>query len=111
MTAKSQRIVPQQVEFCHLEGYTVFRQPVFAPERFERLHAIFEENLARYGDHDLDTIHFRDSRLLKFLLSDEVLDLVEPLVGPDIGLWSSHFISKPAPRRHFGIRAESVQPP
>ena len=25
---------------------------------------------------------------------DEVLDVVEPLIGPNIGLWSSHFISK-----------------
>ena len=29
-----------------------------------------------------------------YLLGDEVLDLVEPLVGPDIVLWSSHFIVK-----------------
>ena len=35
-------------------------------------------------------------RLLEFLLSPEVLDLVEPVIGPDIGLWSSHFISKAA---------------
>ena len=43
---------------------------------------------------ELDTPHYRDARLLDFLLSDEVLDTVEPLVGPDIALWSSHFISK-----------------
>jgi ectoine hydroxylase-related dioxygenase (phytanoyl-CoA dioxygenase family) len=28
------------------------------------------------------------------LLSDEALDLVEPITGPDIILWSSHFICK-----------------
>jgi ectoine hydroxylase-related dioxygenase (phytanoyl-CoA dioxygenase family) len=60
------------------------------------LKAIFEENLARYGEDDLDRIHARDERLLEFLLADEILDLIEPLVGPHIGLWSSHFISKPA---------------
>lgn len=27
-------------------------------------------------------------------MADEVLDLVEPLIGPNIGLWSSHFIAK-----------------
>jgi ectoine hydroxylase-related dioxygenase (phytanoyl-CoA dioxygenase family) len=32
--------------------------------------------------------------LLEFLLSDEVADLVEPIVGPNIALWSSHFICK-----------------
>jgi ectoine hydroxylase-related dioxygenase (phytanoyl-CoA dioxygenase family) len=31
---------------------------------------------------------------LEFLLSPEVLDLVEPITGADIVLWSSHFISK-----------------
>ncbi len=91
----SGRLPPGDVEFYHREGYALFRQPVFAPQQFERLRAIFEENLARYGHDDLDTMHLRDARLLEFLLSDEVLDLVEPVVGPDIGLWSSHFISKP----------------
>ncbi|MFP4378047.1 MAG: phytanoyl-CoA dioxygenase family protein [Spirochaetales bacterium] len=42
----------------------------------------------------LDTPHFRDERLLDFLLDEHVLDLVEKLIGPNIGLWSSHFISK-----------------
>jgi ectoine hydroxylase-related dioxygenase (phytanoyl-CoA dioxygenase family) len=27
-------------------------------------------------------------------MADEALDLVEPLIGPNIGLWSSHFIAK-----------------
>jgi ectoine hydroxylase-related dioxygenase (phytanoyl-CoA dioxygenase family) len=84
-----------EAERYRRDGYLVFRQPVFDAVKFARLVAIFEEDLARYGEEDLDTIHFRDQRLLDFLLSDEVLGLVEPVVGPDIGLWSSHFISKP----------------
>lgn len=86
---------PAQVAQYQRDGYTLFREPVFAPEKFARLQAIFEENLARYGEDDLDRMHQRDERLLEFLLADEVLDLVEPVVGPNIGLWSSHFISKP----------------
>jgi ectoine hydroxylase-related dioxygenase (phytanoyl-CoA dioxygenase family) len=89
------RLTPEQVSQYEREGYTLFHQPVFAPEKFAHLKAIFEEDLEKYGEEGLDTIHFRDSRLLEFLLSDEVLDLVEPLTGPNIGLWSSHFISKP----------------
>jgi ectoine hydroxylase-related dioxygenase (phytanoyl-CoA dioxygenase family) len=34
--------------------------------------------------------------LFTWLLDDAVLDLVEPLLGPDIALFSSHFICKPA---------------
>ena len=86
---------PTQIRQYERDGYTLFQQPVFAPEKFARLKAIFEENLARYGEDDLDRIHARDERLLEFLLADEVLDVVEPVVGPNIGLWSSHFISKP----------------
>ncbi|MDR3708597.1 MAG: phytanoyl-CoA dioxygenase family protein [Capsulimonadaceae bacterium] len=94
---KARRLSTEQVSQYENDGYTLYNAPVFAPDEFARLKAIFEEDLARYGDEDLDRIHFRDKRLLPFLLSDAVLDLVEPLAGPNIGLWSSHFISK-APR-------------
>ena len=90
------RLSPAQIEKYNRDGYTLFHDSVFAPQDFARLKNIFEENLAQYGEDDLDTMHFRDARLLEFLLADEVLDLVEPVVGPNIGLWSSHFISKPA---------------
>ena len=39
--------------------------------------------------------HFAYPKLFDWLLADEVLDLVERFIGPDIALWSSHFISKP----------------
>ena len=96
-TTTAPRLTREQIAQYERDGYVLFHQPVFAADKFARLKAIFEEDLERYGDADLDTIHFRDARLLEFLLSVEVLDLVEPLVGPNIGLWSSHFISK-APR-------------
>lgn len=77
------------------QGYLLCRQPVFARERFDRLLTIFEALLAEKGEGNLDTPHFEHPEILDFLLAEEVLDLVEPLIGPDIGLWSSHFISKP----------------
>lgn len=76
------------------DGYVQHKRPVFSDNDFARLKAIFEEDLAQYGVEGLDVIHFRDPRLLEFLLSDTILDLVEPVVGRNIGLWSSHFISK-----------------
>jgi ectoine hydroxylase-related dioxygenase (phytanoyl-CoA dioxygenase family) len=88
------RLTPEEVHHFSTQGYVLPGRPVFSPERFDRLCAIFEENLAEYGADHLDTPHFRDERLLEFLLADEVLDLVEPLIGPNIGLWSSHFICK-----------------
>ncbi|WP_270888805.1 phytanoyl-CoA dioxygenase family protein [Pedococcus sp. 5OH_020] len=88
---------PENVEFFRENGYLLPQQQLFAPDQLAKLQGIFEEHLAEKGDKlsdELDTPHFRDQRLLEFLLSDEVLDVVEPLVGPDIALWTSHFISK-----------------
>lgn len=78
-------------------GYLLYRDPIFPAEKLDRLRGIFEEHLAEKGEKlsdELDTPHFRDPRLLDFLLDDAVLDLVEPITGPDIALWSSHFICK-----------------
>ena len=85
------------VEFFRANGYLLPHQQMFSPDQLERLEAIFNEHLADKGSKlsdELDTPHFRDKRLLDFLLSDEVLDTIEPLIGHDIALWTSHFISK-----------------
>lgn len=85
------------VDRFRADGYLLPGRQLFAPEKLDALEAIFTEHLADKGSKlsdELDTPHFRDPRLLDFLLSDEVLDTVEPLVGPDIALWTSHFISK-----------------
>ncbi len=86
------RLTPAEVARYDRDGYVEFEQPVFPQADFERLRAIFEEHLA--SGENLDCPHFRDDRLLEFLLSDPILDLVEPVVGPDIGLWASGFICK-----------------
>lgn len=93
----SSMLTAEEVAFYHANGYVLPRRHVFAPERLGELRAIFEEHLRDKGEKlsdELDTPHFRDPRLLGFLLADEVLDLVEPVIGPDIALWSSHFLSK-----------------
>jgi ectoine hydroxylase-related dioxygenase (phytanoyl-CoA dioxygenase family) len=85
------------VENFRQNGYLLPHRQLFSEERLAALEAIFNEHLDAKGDKlsdELDTPHYRDARLLDFLLSDEVLDTVEPLIGPDIALWSSHFISK-----------------
>jgi ectoine hydroxylase-related dioxygenase (phytanoyl-CoA dioxygenase family) len=87
---------PQVHQFA-TDGYVLHRQPVLPAPAFERLKAIFEEHLAsasRGDSGELDMPHQRDPRLLEFLLADELLDLVEPVIGPDIGLFASAFLSK-----------------
>jgi hypothetical protein len=90
-------LTADDVESFRTNGYLLPGKQLFSPEKLDQLETIFNEHLADKGDKlsdELDTPHFRDPRLLNFLLSDEALDLVEPLVGPDIALWTSHFISK-----------------
>jgi len=90
-------LTEQDVAFFRQNGYLLPGRQLFSEDKLSRLEGIFNEHLADKGDKlsdELDTPHYRDDRLLDFLLSDEVLDTVEPLIGPDIALWSSHFISK-----------------
>jgi hypothetical protein len=96
-SALPSKLTPDEVASYAAHGFLLPQRQVFPADRFNELRSIFEEHLAEKGDKlsdELDTPHFRDPRLLGFLLADEVLDLVEPLIGPDIALWSSHFLSK-----------------
>ncbi|MDF2725064.1 MAG: Phytanoyl-CoA dioxygenase [Paenibacillus sp.] len=88
-----------EAQYYREQGYFLYQKQLFSEQKLAGLQGIFEEHLADKGSKlsdELDTPHFRDPRLLEFLLSDEVLDLVEPIIGPNIGLWSSHFICKDA---------------
>ena len=88
---------PEQVALYREKGFLVYPHQLFGAAELESLFNLFEEHLANKGEKlsdELDTPHFRDERLLDYLLHDRVLDLVESIIGPDIGLWSSHFISK-----------------
>ena len=88
-----------QVEFFRREGYLLPSRPIFSAEKFDSLRRHFEEKLARLpadvSPEGMDVPHFTDTKLFDWLLSGEVLDMIEPLIGPDIALFSSHFISKP----------------
>ena len=55
--------------------------------------AVWEEVMGAPVDA-IDRAHFVDPRLNDWLLADEVLDLVEPLIGPDIALFASSCLNK-----------------
>lgn len=99
-TQSAPRLSSAQVEQYRREGYTICRDQVFSAPRFAALKAHFEELLAGLPPdvrpEHMDVPHFVDVKLFDWLLDDAVLDLVEPLIGPDIALFSSHFICKPA---------------
>jgi ectoine hydroxylase-related dioxygenase (phytanoyl-CoA dioxygenase family) len=63
------------------------------------LKGCFEEILSGlpegFSPEAMDVPHFSFPQLYEWLFADEVLNLVEPILGEDIALFSSHFISKP----------------
>lgn len=96
------RLTPRQVDFFKTDGYLIFEDPVFPQPKFDALKEHFDNKLETWAEDSggrspegMDVPHFADLRLFDWLLDDCVLDIVEPLIGPDIALWSSHFICKP----------------
>lgn len=93
------RLTPAEIETYNREGYHIFREQLFPEAKFNGLKNCFENILnnleADVRPESMDVPHFQNPQLFEWLFADEVLDLVEPLIGPDIALFSSHFICKP----------------
>ncbi len=86
-----------QTGFYRENGYLLTDKPLFSEEKFHLLYDIFEDLLETRGNtkgNELDVPHFTDGRLFDFLMDDKVLDIIQDIIGPNIGLWSSHFICK-----------------
>ena len=88
-----------QLDAYRRDGYLIYPEPLFPRPAFDALRDHFEQKLLRlpegYRPEAMDVPHFTDTKLFEWLFAREVLDLVEPIVGPDIALFSSHFICKP----------------
>src|SRR3989338_986745 len=94
------RLSAAQTVFFRREGYLPFHEPVLGSERFAALRAHWENKInslaAEPRPQAFFQAHFCDMKLFDWLLCDEILDLVEPILGPDIALFTSHFFCKHA---------------
>jgi len=100
-TFRKPRLNQDEVAAYCRDGYLLYNRPVMREDQFKGLAKHFEGMLDRFTKQGhrpegMDVPHFGDHRLLKWALADEVLDLVEPLIGPNIALFSTHFLAKPA---------------
>ncbi|MEM9353474.1 MAG: phytanoyl-CoA dioxygenase family protein [Planctomycetota bacterium] len=97
--SQAARLTDEQVANYNSEGYLLPRLKVFQQEKFDGLVGHFESKLRDWPSDErpeaMDTPHFDDHRLNEWALAPEVVDLVEPILGPDILLFSTHFICKP----------------
>lgn len=87
-----------QVEFFRENGYLKFGRILQRPE-IDVLRAHVDEMIAALPagkrPEEMDRPHFEDPWLFRYLVHPRVLDVIEAFIGPDIVLWSSHFIAKP----------------
>jgi len=97
--AASRNLSEEDLSFFRGNGYLTLPE-LLPPEKFDALREFFERKLAALPGgvrpEDMDVPHFSDPRLFEWLMDPGVLDMVEQLVGPDIAVFSSHFLCKPA---------------
>ncbi len=93
---------PRQVSSYQEQGFLLPKQQLFANDRFQALQNRFETLLAEWQDtygqaaEEMDKPHWYFPELFEYLCDESVLDMIEQLIGPDIVLFTSHFICKPA---------------
>jgi ectoine hydroxylase-related dioxygenase (phytanoyl-CoA dioxygenase family) len=88
----------QQIAFYNEQGYLKFGQVFSADEMAalrEHVDKMIRDLPPDRRPEEMDTPHFDDPWLFRYLAHPRVLDVVERFIGPDIVLWSSHLIAKP----------------
>ncbi|HEV8560491.1 MAG TPA: phytanoyl-CoA dioxygenase family protein [Actinophytocola sp.] len=98
-STKPSALSANDLDFYRKNGY-LKHDRLLRPDRFEALKAHFERKLAELPEgerpENMDVPHFSDPELFHWLLDEDVLDLIEAIIGPDIAVFSSHFFCKPA---------------
>jgi hypothetical protein len=90
--------MPEQVQFYRDRGYLKFGR-IFTQSEMDALRTHVDEMIMALPEgkrpEEMDVPHFQDPWLFRYLADERVLDVIEDFIGPDIVLWSSHFIAKP----------------
>jgi hypothetical protein len=98
-TSLEPRLTPEQIETYREAGYLIYDQAVLPLQSFLGLKHCFEKILAALPLEErpeaMDVPHFMHPELFEWAFHESILDLVEPILGPDLALFSTHFICKP----------------
>jgi len=92
----------REIEQYRRDGYLMIHKPIFEIDDFERLKEYMIGKLDEATSPNgarvqlVDCPHWRDAKIFEWLMAAEMLDLVEPLIGPDIGIFACHLLQKPA---------------
>jgi len=89
---------PEQKAFYAEQGYLKFGR-IFMAAEMDALRGHVDQMTLALPEgkrpEEMDVPHFQDAWLFRYLADERVLDVIEEFIGPDIVLWSSHFIAKP----------------
>ncbi|MEP6755277.1 MAG: phytanoyl-CoA dioxygenase family protein [Chthonomonadales bacterium] len=89
---------PELVESFRRDGYLKYGR-IFTEGELTALREHVDEMIANLPvgarPEELDVLHFTDPWLFNYLAHPRLLDVIEQFIGPDIILFSSHFIAKP----------------
>ena len=92
------RATPEQVAFYRENGYLKFGR-IFTAGEMTALREHVDRMIAALPEgkrpEEMDRPHLTEPWLFRYLAHPRVLDVIEDFIGPDIVLWSSHFIAKP----------------
>ncbi len=93
------RLSKAEVDEYNDLGYFIYRHPVLSDHKFQGLKRTFEDILANLDTAErpeaMDVPHFMYPELFEFACDKDMLAMVEPILGHDLALYSTHFICKP----------------
>lgn len=95
-----QKLTQEDLSKFDNAGYLKFPGTIFNKNEFSELKLNAEEIIReQYPDGKsgaVPKLHYRYPYMLKWILAPEILDRVEELIGPNIGLWTSALFYKAA---------------
>ena len=86
-----------QIAQYHEDGYVIpdFVMPDDVIESIQARHAALLDKHPEFRDYCPAILQY-DEGFADYCRNDEILDMVEQVIGPDIALWNSSFFAKPA---------------
>jgi ectoine hydroxylase-related dioxygenase (phytanoyl-CoA dioxygenase family) len=86
-----------QIARYHEDGYVIpdFIMPDHVIEAIQERHAALLNKHPEFRDYCAAILQY-DEGFADYCRNDEILDMVEQVIGPDIALWNSSFFAKPA---------------
>ena len=93
-------LAPEDLAYYSQNGFVKVNHPVFSETDFasysKKITEIKNAELPQNNSSAISSAHWKYPELLYWMLSDNVLDIAEDILGPNIGLWTSSIFFKRA---------------